>query len=113
MTPQRFVCLFPATFGQPDMRWSKPRTAPQRLKLGLKGDIDLALLDQLMPAMLGTEVIAKWREAGIDFPVLVLTAVDDDDTAVRSFELGAADYVRKPFNMSELTARVNGRLRSK
>jgi DNA-binding response OmpR family regulator len=80
---------------------------------GLKGDIDLALLDQLMPAMLGTEVIARWREAGIEFPVLVLTAVDDDDTAVRSFELGAADYVRKPFNMSELTARVNGRLRSK
>ena len=80
---------------------------------GMKGDIDLALLDQLMPAMLGTEVIAKWREAGVDFPVLVLTAVDDDDTVVRSFELGAADYVRKPFNMSELTARVNGRLPAK
>lgn len=77
---------------------------------GMKGDIDLAVVDQLMPAMLGTEVIAKWREAGVDFPVLVLTAVDDDDTVVRSFELGAADYVRKPFNMSELTARVNGRL---
>ena len=77
---------------------------------GMKGDIDLALLDQLMPAMLGTEVIAKWREAGVEFPVLVLTAVDDDDTVVRSFELGAADYVRKPFNMTELTARVNGRL---
>jgi len=80
---------------------------------GMKGDIDLAVVDQLMPAMLGTEVIAKWREAGVDFPVLVLTAVDDDDTVVRSFELGAADYVRKPFNMSELTARVNGRLPAK
>jgi DNA-binding response OmpR family regulator len=80
---------------------------------GLAGDIDLAVLDQLMPAMLGTEVIARWREAGIEFPVLVLTAVDDDDTVVRSFELGAADYIRKPFNMSELTARVNGRLRPK
>lgn len=80
---------------------------------GLNGDIDLAILDQLMPAMLGTEVISRWREAGVAFPVLVLTAVDDDDTVVRSFELGAADYVRKPFSMSELTARVNGRLPSK
>jgi DNA-binding response OmpR family regulator len=80
---------------------------------GMKGDIDLAVLDQLMPAMLGTEVIARWRASGVEFPVLVLTAVDDDDTVVRSFELGAADYVRKPFNMSELTARVNGRLPAK
>ena len=82
-------------------------------ELGLQGDIDLALIDQLMPAMLGTEVIAGWSAAGIEFPVLILTALDDDDTAVRSFELGAADYVRKPFNMAELTAQVNGILRSK
>ena len=85
----------------------------EAFEAGLKGDVDLAIVDQLMPAMLGTEVIARWREAGIEFPVVVLTAVDDDDTVVRSFELGAADYVRKPFNMSELTARVNGRLPTK
>lgn len=85
----------------------------EAFEAGLKGDVDLAVVDQLMPAMLGTEVIARWREAGVEFPVVVLTAVDDDDTVVRSFELGAADYVRKPFNMSELTARVNGRLPAK
>lgn len=81
--------------------------------VGTQGDIDLAVLDQVMPGMLGTEVISRWRETGLDFPVVVLTAIDDDDTAVRSFELGAADYVRKPFNMSEFTARVNGRLRDR
>ncbi|MGH8928514.1 MAG: response regulator transcription factor [Acidimicrobiia bacterium] len=81
--------------------------------VGVEDDIDLAVVDQIMPGMLGTEVIARWREEGINFPVLVLTAVDDDDTVVRSFALGAADYVRKPFNMSELTARVNGRLQPK
>lgn len=79
---------------------------------GCTGEVDLAVLDQLMPGMLGTEVISKWREDGLKFPVLVLTAVDDDDTAVRSFELGAADYIRKPFTMSELNARINGRLRA-
>ncbi|HEY7564555.1 MAG TPA: response regulator transcription factor [Acidimicrobiia bacterium] len=79
---------------------------------GLAGECDLAVLDQLMPGMLGTEVIAKWREQGLDFPVLVLTAVDDDETAVRSFELGADDYIRKPFTMTELNARIKGRLRS-
>ncbi|MEX0946659.1 MAG: response regulator transcription factor [Acidimicrobiia bacterium] len=82
-------------------------------ELGIQGDIDLAVVDQLMPGMLGTEVITRWKEDGFEFPVLVLTAVDDDDTAVRSFEIGAADYVRKPFNMSELTARINGRLRDR
>jgi DNA-binding response OmpR family regulator len=66
-----------------------------------------------MPGMLGTEVIAAWREDGLDFPVFVLTAIDDDDTVVHSFELGAADYIRKPVNMAELTARINGRLRDR
>jgi len=79
---------------------------------GSTGDFDLAVLDQLMPGLLGTEVMSKWKEDGLTFPVLVLTAVDDDDTAVRSFELGAADYIRKPFTMSELNARINGRLRA-
>jgi DNA-binding response OmpR family regulator len=86
---------------------------PEALAAGSDGDIDLAVVDHLMPGMLGTEVISRWREMGLDFPVLVLTAVDDGDTAVRSFELGADDYVRKPFEMSELTARINGRLRGR
>ena len=83
------------------------------LQKGAEGDVDLAVVDQLMPGMLGTEVIAAWREDGHTFPVFVLTAIDDDDTAVHSFELGAADYIRKPVNMAELTARINGRLRAR
>jgi DNA-binding response OmpR family regulator len=86
---------------------------PAALAAGLTGDIDLAVLDQLMPGMLGTEVIAAWKAEGIEFPVFVLTAIDDEDTVVHSFEMGAADYVRKPVNMAELTARINGRLRAK
>ncbi|HJR87359.1 MAG TPA: response regulator transcription factor [Acidimicrobiia bacterium] len=83
------------------------------LRTGSEGGVDLAVIDQLMPGMLGTEIIAAWREDGLDFPVFVLTAIDDDDTVVHSFELGAADYIRKPVNMAELTARINGRLRDR
>ena len=86
---------------------------PSALALGNEGGIDLAVIGQLMPGMLGTEVIAAWRETGVDFPVFLLTAIDDEDTVVHSFEVGAADYVRKPVNMAELTARVNGRLRTR
>ena len=81
------------------------------LSTGSEVEIDLAVVDQLMPGMLGTEVIASWREKGLNFPVFILTAIDDDDTVVHSFELGAADYIRKPVNMAELTARINRRLR--
>lgn len=80
---------------------------------GRAGEIDLAVLDQLMPGMLGTEIMAAWKGEGIEFPVFLLTAIDDEDTVVHSFELGAADYVRKPVNIAELTARINGRLRAK
>lgn len=83
------------------------------LRAGSEAGLDLAVIDQLMPGMLGTEIIAAWREDGLEFPVFVLTAIDDDDTVVHSFELGAADYIRKPVNMAELTARINGRLRDK
>jgi DNA-binding response OmpR family regulator len=86
---------------------------PAALEAGMGGDIDLAVLDQLMPGMLGTEVIAAWKAEGLEFPVFLLTAIDDEDTVVHSFELGAADYVRKPVNMAELTARINGRLRTR
>lgn len=85
---------------------------PAAYQAGLEGDIELAVLDQVMPGMLGTEVIAAWREKGVTFPVFVLTAIDDEDTAIHSFEMGAADYVRKPVNMAELTARINARLRA-
>jgi DNA-binding response OmpR family regulator len=55
-------------------------------------------------------VIGKWRDEGIETPVLMLTGVDDDRTAVESFDVGAVDYVRKPFRIPELMARIRNRL---
>ena len=78
--------------------------------MGKTGTFDLAVLDQLMPGLLGLEVIERWHDEGVDMPVLILTAVADDATAVQSMELGAADFVRKPFHLPELIARIRSRL---
>lgn len=75
-------------------------------ELGMAEDFDLVIIDQLMPGLLGVEVIDKWRQEGNDVSVIVLSAVDDDRTVVESFDSGAADFVRKPFRLPELMARI-------
>ena len=74
--------------------------------LGTESDIDLAIIDQLMPGLLGIEIIQKWQEKGLDFPVIVLSGVEDDDVVVGSLDSGASDFIRKPFRLPELMARV-------
>lgn len=69
--------------------------------------IDLAILDQLMPGMLGTEVLEKWKSDGHRFPVIILSSVDDETTIVDCLHKGAVDFIRKPFLVKELTARVS------
>ncbi len=73
---------------------------------GIDGDFDLALLDHLMPGMLGTEILQQWSAASVGFPTIVLSGVDDDDLIVQLLELGAVDFVRKPFNIKELLTRM-------
>lgn len=80
--------------------------------IGNEQDFDLAILDQLMPGMLGLDILHEWRSRGRDFPVLLLSAVDDDETVVRSLELGAFGYIRKPFSVPELLARIAVQLKS-
>lgn len=78
--------------------------------LGRGGDFDLVIIDQLMPGLLGLEVIDLWHDEGMQTPVIVLTGVDDDRTAVDSLDKGAVDFVRKPFRVPELLARIRQRL---
>jgi DNA-binding response OmpR family regulator len=73
---------------------------------GIANDFDLALLDHMMPGMLGTEVLQRWSEAGVLFPTVVLSGMDDDDLVIQLLELGAVDFIRKPFNLKELLIRV-------
>lgn len=67
---------------------------------------DLLVLDVLLPGKNGFQIVAEVREAGIGTPILMLTARDDTASVVQSLDLGADDYVTKPFRFEELLARV-------
>ena len=75
------------------------------------GGFDAALLDVMMPGMDGLVVLRKLREAGHRLPVLMLTARGDEADRVVGLELGADDYVAKPFSPRELLARLRAVLR--
>jgi len=81
------------------------------LHLAVEVDFDLIVLDVMLPGVEGWQVLARLREAGRKAPVLMLTARDAVQERVRGFELGADDYLVKPFAFSELLARVRSLLR--
>ena len=81
-------------------------------EMGKSGDFDLVILDHLMPGLSGLEVIRKWHEDGVPQQVIMLSGVDDDRTVVESLDLGAVDFVRKPFRLPELMARIRQRLKA-
>ena len=74
---------------------------------------NLVILDLLMPAMDGRDLLAALLKVKPDQPVIVLSALGDTATKVQSLQLGAQDYLAKPFAFEELLARVNARLRSR
>jgi two-component system response regulator PhoP len=73
--------------------------------------VDLAIVDLGLPSMSGVELIKQLRADGKEYPILVLTARDRWQDKVEALELGADDYVVKPFNVEELLARVDALLR--
>ncbi|MFC3798525.1 MULTISPECIES: response regulator transcription factor [unclassified Cohnella] len=81
--------------------------------LGIVADksADLVILDVMMPGIDGWEVCRRLRTAGINVPVLMLTAKDDVQDRVRGLDLGADDYLVKPFALEELMARVRALMR--
>lgn len=87
------------------------RSGTDGLHLATSGDYDLVVLDVMLPELSGWEVLQNMRNQGYDLPVLFLTARDDVEDRVRGLELGADDYLVKPFAFSELLARVRTLLR--
>ena len=72
---------------------------------------DLIVLDLGLPDMPGHDLLAKWRGEGLDLPIVILSSRTDEAGIVEALELGADDYVTKPFSMNELTARIRVALR--
>ena len=81
------------------------------LQLALEQNPDLILLDLMLPGMNGFDVCRKLREAGSAVPILMLTAREEEADKVLGLELGADDYITKPFSMRELMARVKANIR--
>ena len=81
------------------------------LHLALGGDHDLLILDVMLPGLDGWSVLRRLRAAGRTVPVLFLTARDAVEDRVQGLELGADDYLVKPFSFAELLARVRTILR--
>ena len=87
---------------------TRGRDAAERLS---RGAVDLAILDLGLPDLDGLELLAGARAQGLAVPILVLTARDGVETRVRALDLGADDYLVKPFAFAELMARVRALLR--
>lgn len=87
------------------------RNGPDGLHLALTGDYDLIVLDVMLPGMDGWQILQTLRQTGKLMPVLFLTARDQVEDRVKGLELGADDYLVKPFAFSELLARLRTLLR--
>lgn len=72
---------------------------------------DLIILDLGLPDMSGHDLLARWRGEGVTLPIVILSSRTDEAGIVKALELGADDYVTKPFGMNELGARIRVALR--
>ncbi len=81
------------------------------LALAREKDPDLILLDVMMPKMMGFDVCRALRDEGDNVPVIILTAREEEEDKVLGLEIGADDYITKPFSMRELVARVKANIR--
>jgi DNA-binding response OmpR family regulator len=81
------------------------------LALAVSEAPDLIVLDLMLPGQSGWEVCRALRQRGLDIPIIMLTARGEETDQVRGLELGADDYVTKPFSLRELLARIRAVLR--
>jgi DNA-binding response OmpR family regulator len=86
-------------------------TGTEGLRVATEQKPDLILLDVMLPGMDGFEVCRHIRESGSTVPILMLTARGQEIDVVRGLELGADDYITKPFSLRELLARIKAALR--
>jgi DNA-binding response OmpR family regulator len=75
------------------------------------GQFDLILLDLMLPKISGEQLCTRWRQEGLQTPIIMLTAKGQEKERVAGLNLGADDYITKPFSLEELLARINAVLR--
>ena len=83
------------------------------LDLALSGYYDVAILDIMLPGMNGFEIVQKMRANKVETPTLLLSALDEIPDKVKGLNVGADDYMTKPFSAAELVARINALTRRK
>src|SRR5258707_165447 len=98
-------------YQRPDYRIVEAHSGADALERAARERWDLVILDLTMPVVDGYTVLGALRGAGSDVPIIVLTARDAEQDRVRSLELGADDYVTKPFSQKELVARMDAVMR--
>lgn len=81
------------------------------LARALQPGIDVLVLDVMLPGLSGMEVCRKIRESGSSLPIIMLTAKDDISDKVKGLDIGADDYMTKPFAIEELLARIRAALK--
>jgi DNA-binding response OmpR family regulator len=86
------------------VNWAQ--TGPSAVKRALEQRYDLVLLDLVLPQLNGLAVLERIQASRPELPVIVVSARGDTATKLKAFELGARDYVEKPFSLDELLARV-------
>jgi len=89
----------------------KTSTGEEAIKLAIRDSPDLIILDIMLPGISGLDVCRELRAKSIETPIIMLTAKSDEIDKVVGLELGADDYMTKPFSLRELQARVRARLR--
>ena len=98
-------------YQRPDYVSSVAHSGPEALDRAAREPWDLVILDLTMPVVDGFTVLGALRGGGSDVPIIVLTARDAEQDRVRGLELGADDYVTKPFSQKELVARIDAVMR--
>ena len=81
------------------------------LELALKPNYDAIVLDIMLPKLSGLEILKIIRERGVKTPIIMLSALNEIEDKISGLELGADDYLAKPFKTAELIARLNALVR--
>ena len=81
------------------------------IAVGKLYEYDIILLDLMLPDIDGLQVLQQLRDSNINTPVLMLSGLDEPDSRIRGFDLGADDFLSKPFDKRELVARIEAIVR--